>query len=44
MAHFLLAKYKRKALEEAYIEVVTQDMPVWYEDTDLLNWLEDFCK
>jgi integrase/recombinase XerD len=38
------SEIKRKALEEAYIEVVTQDMPVWYEDTDLLNWLEDFCK
>ena len=35
---------KRKALESAYVEVVTQDIPVWQEDTDLLNWLQDFCR
>ena len=35
---------KRKALESAYEEVVTQDIPVWQEDTDLLNWLQDFCR
>lgn len=35
---------KRNALEAAYMEVVTQDTPVWDQDTDLLNWLEDFCK
>lgn len=35
---------KRKALESAYIEVVTQDIPVWDEDSTLLGWLQDFCK
>lgn len=35
---------KRKALESAYMEVVTQDIPVWDEDTDLLKWLQDFCR
>ena len=35
---------KRKALESAYMEVVTQDIPVWQEDTDLLSWLQDFCR
>jgi integrase/recombinase XerD len=35
---------KRKALESAYMEVVTQDTPVWNEDTDLLKWLQDFCR
>src|SRR5690625_1754468 len=35
---------KRKALESAYMEVVTQDIPIWDEDTDLLNWLEDLCR
>ncbi|WP_077600837.1 tyrosine-type recombinase/integrase [Oceanobacillus sojae] len=35
---------KRKALESAYMDVVTQDIPVWDEDTDLLNWLQDFCR
>jgi len=35
---------KRKALESVYTEVVTQDIPVWYEDTDLLHWLQEFCR
>ena len=35
---------KRKALESMYIDVVSQDIPVWAEDTDLLSWLQDFCK
>ncbi len=35
---------KRKALESAYIEVVTEDVPPWSEDKDLLNWLQSFCK
>lgn len=35
---------KRKALESAYMEVVPQDIPVWDEDTDILAWLQDFCK
>jgi len=35
---------KRKALEAAYMEVLTQDTPVWDEDTDLLKWLEQFCR
>ena len=35
---------KRKVLESAYIEVVTQDIPIWDENIDLLNWLQDFCK
>ena len=26
------------------MEVVTQDIPVRDEDTDLLNWLQDFCR
>ncbi|MFZ3591600.1 hypothetical protein ACOI1C_20835 [Bacillus sp. DJP31] len=35
---------KRKALESAYMEVVTQDTPTWDEDTNLLKWLQDFCR
>lgn len=35
---------QKRALESAYTEVVTQDIPVWDEDTDLLNWLQDFCR
>jgi integrase/recombinase XerD len=35
---------KRNALEAAYMEVVSQDTPVWDQDTDLLKWLEEFCR
>lgn len=35
---------KRKALESMYIDVVSQDIPLWNEDTNLLTWLQDFCK
>lgn len=35
---------KRSVLESAYMEVVTQDTPVWDEDTDLLKWLDEFCR
>ena len=35
---------KKRALESVYTEVVTQDIPVWDENTDLLNWLQDFCR
>ncbi len=38
------SELKRKALESAYMEVVTQDVPVWDEDIDLLNWLREFCR
>ena len=34
---------KRKALESTYMEIVKKDIPVWQEDTDLLNWLQDLC-
>jgi site-specific recombinase XerD len=35
---------KRVALEKAYPEIVTQDIPLWTENTELLQWLDDFCK
>ncbi|QGU00315.1 Integrase/recombinase, RitC [Candidatus Syntrophocurvum alkaliphilum] len=38
------SEVKRKALEAAYVEVVKQDIPAWDKDTDLLNWLNDFCR
>ncbi|MFZ3579523.1 tyrosine-type recombinase/integrase [Virgibacillus sp. DJP39] len=38
------SEVKRKALESAYVEVVKQDIPVWDEDKDLLNWLQEFCR
>ena len=38
------SELKRKALESAYMEVVSKDIPIWDEDTNLLNWLQDFCR
>ncbi|MDK2896050.1 MAG: hypothetical protein PWP04_170 [Candidatus Atribacteria bacterium] len=35
---------KRIALESAYPEVVSADTPGWTEDTELLHWLEEFCR
>ncbi|WP_165769042.1 hypothetical protein [Virgibacillus profundi] len=35
---------KRKALQFSYMEIVKQDVSMWFEDTDLLNWLDDFCR
>ncbi|WP_256237953.1 tyrosine-type recombinase/integrase [Bacillus sp. EB600] len=35
---------KRKALESAYTELVTQDIPYWKVDTDLLKWQNEFCR
>ena len=30
---------KRKALEAAYTNIVTDDLPEWNQDPGLLNWL-----
>ncbi|MGV8146280.1 MAG: hypothetical protein ACLKAK_10795 [Alkaliphilus sp.] len=38
------SELKRKTLESVYADVVTQEVPVWEEDTDLLKWLQEFCK
>ncbi|MBV7275715.1 site-specific integrase [Clostridium sp. PL3] len=35
---------KRVALENTYPEVVTQNIPLWTENTELLQWLDDFCR
>ncbi len=35
---------KRKALEAAYPQVVTQEMPAWEENVEILTWLENLCK
>ena len=35
---------KRKALEAVYVQIVKQDIPIWEEDTNLLSWLQDFCR
>ena len=33
---------KRKALEAAYTDVVTTDLPEWNQNSELLNWLAGF--
>ncbi len=30
---------KRKALEAAYTEIITDDLPEWNHDHELLSWL-----
>ncbi len=38
------SEMKRKALEESYIELTTEDLPKWENDGDLMNWLKKLCK
>ncbi|MEW5816807.1 MAG: site-specific integrase [Spirochaetota bacterium] len=38
------SEMKRLALEQAYSLMVTDDIPAWQEDEDLLIWLQNFCK
>ena len=38
------AEIKRKALEQTYPELITEDIPQWSEDKDLMSWLRDFCR
>jgi hypothetical protein len=35
---------KRKALEEAYVDVVSDEMPEWQQNADLLEWLQNLGK
>lgn len=35
---------KRIALESAYPDITTRDIPLWTENTELLRWLDEFCK
>ena len=32
---------KRRALEAAYADIVTDDLPEWNQDPGLLNWLAE---
>jgi site-specific recombinase XerD len=32
---------KRKALEDAYADVVSDELPEWQQNTDLLEWLKN---
>ncbi|SHJ33552.1 Site-specific recombinase XerD [Dethiosulfatibacter aminovorans DSM 17477] len=34
---------KRKALEAAYVDLHTEEMPNWNKDQDLMEWLKSLC-
>ena len=38
------SEMKRKALENAYLELETGDMPSWEKDGELMNWLQKLCR
>jgi len=35
---------KRKAIENAYVDLVPNEIPRWEEDGELMQWLSAFCK
>jgi site-specific recombinase XerD len=38
------AESKRKAMENAYLDLNVDATPAWENDNDLMNWLADLCK
>lgn len=36
------SKQKREAIENAYVNVVNKESPIWIENDNLLTWLKDF--
>lgn len=38
------SELKRKAIESAYTELSTGELPDWDKDGDLMDWLTDLCK
>lgn len=38
------SEMKRKALEESYKDLYTDEMPKWEEDENLMQWLHNLCK
>jgi len=38
------SEMKRKAIENAYIDLIPDIVPKWEEDGDLMNWLNSLCK
>ena len=38
------SEMKRKALEESYKDLYTDEMPKWEEDENLMQWLHDLCR
>jgi len=38
------SEMKRKAIENAYVDLVPNEIPRWEEDGELMQWLSAFCK
>lgn len=38
------SEMKRKAIENAYIDLLPDSVPKWEEDGDLMNWLNSLCE
>lgn len=38
------SEMKRKAIENAYVDLVPNEIPRWEEDGELMKWLSNFCK
>lgn len=38
------SEMKRKAIENAYVDLVPNEIPRWEEDGELMQWLSNFCK
>lgn len=38
------SEMKRKAIENAYVDLVPNEVPRWQEDGELMQWLSNFCK
>ncbi len=38
------SEMKRKALEESYNELHTDELPKWENDIGLMHWLKNLCK
>lgn len=38
------SEMKRRAIENAYIDLLPDSVPKWEEDGDLMNWLNSLCK
>ena len=38
------SEMKRKAIENAYVNLIPESAPKWQDDGDLLSWLNSVCK
>ena len=38
------SEMKRKAIENAYVDLVPNEIPRWEEDGELMKWLSNYCR